>query len=218
MVQQQAQGAPTTEDVLRSIPDKAAEFGWSNHALQEAVSTAGGDSFLAYRLFPNGIADAVEQWCEQIDNDMLAACPPERLNTMKVRVRIATLLEERFRLLQPHKQAVRNLLGYFALPWNAASGAHRLAKTADVMWQAAGDDSTDYNYYTKRGLLAAVYSSSLFFWIQQPEDAPFTELEAFIQRRLDEVLQIPACKSQLEQHISGLFPWPEMIREAFGKK
>ena len=47
------------------------------------------------------------------------------------------------------------------MPQNAALGARLLYRTVDTAWYAAGDTSTDWNFYTKRGLLAAVYAAAL---------------------------------------------------------
>jgi ubiquinone biosynthesis protein COQ9 len=40
-----------------------------------------------------------------------------------------------------------------------------LYRTVDAIWYAAGDTSTDFNFYTKRATLAGVYSSTLLYWL-----------------------------------------------------
>jgi ubiquinone biosynthesis protein COQ9 len=84
---------------------------------------------------------------------------------------------------------VRSGLSYFALPLNAAAGLTCLYRTVDAIWYAAGDKATDYNFYTKRALLAGVYSSTLLFWLNdKSEDSSATW--AFLERRIGEVLQV----------------------------
>ena len=39
------------------------------------------------------------------------------------------------------------------------------ANTVDAIWYAAGDSATDFNFYTKRGLLAAVYGATMLYWL-----------------------------------------------------
>ena len=61
----------------------------------------------------------------------------------------------------PH--CLHTLLQALALkahPSNASSSLLTFANMLDDMWYYAGDRSTDFNWYTKRGLLAAVYCST----------------------------------------------------------
>ena len=54
-------------------------------------------------------------------------------------------------------------------------GMKLLYSTVDAMWRAAGDTSTDFNFYTKRAILSAVYSSTLMRWLA-PQVSPFQPL------------------------------------------
>ena len=49
--------------------------------------------------------------------------------------------------------------------WRCASRGAR----ADLMWRIAGDTSTDFNHYTKRMTLGAVYGSTLLVVARRPE-------------------------------------------------
>ena len=47
-----------------------------------------------------------------------------------------------------------------AYPSNMPAALERLAIMFDDIWYHAGDRSTDFNWYTKRGILAVVYCST----------------------------------------------------------
>lgn len=47
-----------------------------------------------------------------------------------------------------------------ALPPNIPSSLETLALMVDDIWYMAGDKSTDINWYTKRALLASLYTST----------------------------------------------------------
>ena len=47
-----------------------------------------------------------------------------------------------------------------AFPLNIPSSLENLGLLVDDIWYFAGDRSTDMNWYTKRALLAALYSSA----------------------------------------------------------
>jgi ubiquinone biosynthesis protein COQ9 len=82
------------------------------------------------------------------------------------------------------------------LPNHAADGARAIWRTADAIWTALGDSSRDYNWYTKRATLAAVYSSCLLYWLgdQSPN---FAATRAFIGRRIDNVMRFEEVKARI---------------------
>ena len=86
---------------------------------------------------------------------------------MKIRERIATAVKTRLAVLKPHKEAARRAAAFLSLPMHAALGAKLVYRTVDAMWRAAGDTSTDFNFYTKRGILAGVYGSTADALVQR---------------------------------------------------
>ena len=58
------------------------------------------------------------------------------------------------------------------------------------MWRTAGDTSTDYNFYTKRATLSAVYSATLLAFLAD-NSADMAKTEAFLDRRLADIARIP---------------------------
>jgi ubiquinone biosynthesis protein COQ9 len=64
-----------------------------------------------------------------------------------------------------------------------------LYRTVDAVWNAAGDASVDINFYSKRALLAGVYSATLLYWLEDTSEghgATWT----FLEQRLDNVVRI----------------------------
>jgi ubiquinone biosynthesis protein COQ9 len=97
-------------------------------------------------------------------------------------------------ILVPHREAVRRSLTLMALPQNLPLGATLLYEVVDTLWHAAGDSSTDFNFYTKRGLLAGVYAATTLYWLDDRSEGN-AATEAFLERRLAEVQAIPRLKS-----------------------
>ena len=77
-----------------------------------------------------------------------------------------------------------------------ALAAKVVYRTVDALWHAAGDTATDFNIYTKRGLLAGVYAATVLFWIndRSPDSA---ESWAFLDRRIDEVMRVPPALARI---------------------
>jgi ubiquinone biosynthesis protein COQ9 len=71
-------------------------------------------------------------------------------------------------------------------------------RTVDTMWRAAGDTATDWNFYTKRILLAGVYGSTVLFWLND-ESKGFAETWGFLDRRIADVLRVPRATQRLSR-------------------
>ena len=184
--------------------------GWTGRALRAGAADLGLDPALAANAFPGGPAELLEAFSADIDRRMLAALEARDLKAMKHRHRVATAVRARLELLAPQREAVRRGLSFLTLPRNAALGAKCLYRSVDAIWHAAGDTSTDYNFYTKRLLLAGVYSATLLFWLND-ESEDFSETWAFLDRRLAEVIKIGGGLGRV---LGGLLDLPDRILRA----
>lgn len=177
--------------------------GWSRRSLRAAAADAGLEPGLARRLFPRGGDDLLvhlERWA---DRQMMARVDSEALQSLPIRERIARLVRARLEVLSPHREALRRATAARLLPGNALAGAASLWHTVDLMWALAGDRADDFSFYTKRSLLAAVWSSTFLFWLDDRSD----DLEAtwaFLDRRIDNVMQIGRLRSRIEERLQGL--------------
>ena len=87
-------------------------------------------------------------------------------------------------------------MALLALPHHAPDGARAVWHTADTIWTALGDTSRDFNWYSKRATLSAVYSSALLYWLG--DDTPgASATREFIGRRIDNVMQIEDVKARI---------------------
>ncbi len=179
----------TRKRLLEAALDHAAFDGWSAVTLRRAAADIGLSQAEAENAFPRGARDLIEFFNNEIDQAMLEALEREDLSELRVRERISLAVRTRLDLLLPHREAVRRGLVFLALPMNAGLGSRFVWRTADAMWWAAGDTSTDYNYYSKRALLAGVYSSTLLVWLDDQSDGQ-ADSWAFLERRIGEVLNI----------------------------
>jgi ubiquinone biosynthesis protein COQ9 len=75
---------------------------------------------------------------------------------------------------------------------------------ADEIWHHAGDTSTDYNYYTKRGLLSQIlFHTSLFMKGNDGYDP--AELRAFLGRDVQRVFAVMRPVTSLKTAFSKRF-------------
>jgi ubiquinone biosynthesis protein COQ9 len=173
------------EAVLAAALPHAAFDGFSDSVLQKAGSEAGVGKTELARLFEHGAISLVEFFSTHSDAEMEKRLAGMDLKSMKIRERIATAVRTRLAILKPHKEAARRAAAMLALPMHAALGARLMYQTVDAMWRAAGDTATDFNFYTKRGILAGVYGSTAMRWFNDTsaDEKPTEEFLAARQRR-----------------------------------
>lgn len=163
--------------------------GWSDTTIEAAARQAGINLGELIRATPGGIIQIIDQWMLNTDHELHLFAMANNLSALKIRERIAALVMYRLEILLPHREAVRRTVSYLLLPWNLHQNLKLLHRTVDLMWQLAGDTSTDYNWYTKRILLAGVYSSTLIVWLNDGTPGLQTTRD-FLKRRIENVLAI----------------------------
>ena len=179
--------------------------GWRMKALKLGAADLGLPPDRALRAFPYGALQAAERFADYVDRRMLAELDRLDMESMRVRERVAAGVRLRLQALGPHREAVRRLLSFLALPGHTGAAAKMTCKTVDAIWYAAGDTSADFNYYSKRGLLLPVYTSTLLYWLGDDSDG-FAETWGFLDRRLAGVMKIPAWRAKLARKLTHP-PW-----------
>lgn len=177
------------------LPRHAAFDGWRREAVTMAAEQCGIDADIATLAFPGGAMEMIDAWFESIDSRMREALPQEKLATLSIRMRITTLVETRLTLLGRDREALRRAQAVMAMPRNAAAAARLGWRAADVMWRAAGDETTDLNHYTKRLTLAGVYAATLLVFVGD-ESEDWAETRAFLARRIEGVMRFERAKAQ----------------------
>lgn len=170
--------------------------GWTMRALRRGLASIGQDPEDAPLLFPGGAADMIEAYCDLADRRMEAGAAGLGLDTMRLSQRTRAVIALRLAQNRPHKEAVRRALAVLALPSNVRTGLLCTARTVDAIWHVAGDRSTDISWYTKRAILAGVYTTTLLFWLRDPSEDDSAAL-AFLDRRLAGVGRIGRMRQRI---------------------
>lgn len=181
------------ESALKIIPFD----GWCQDLLNKAEQGVDIASGATNVLFPGGIIDFFEYYIEEVDRKMLYRYENSVDQHMKAHQRIGQCIISRMEVLAANKDVAARALAFLAMPMNYTLSLRILWKTVDLIWYEAGhDQSTDFNHYTKRAILAGVYSSTILYWIND-ESKNFTKTIGFLDRRLGDVHKIYKAKKNL---------------------
>ncbi len=191
---------PTPLEQLRrrlalAVGENAVFDGWTQQAVDAAAAQLGVDPVQARLAIPKTQAGMIDVYIQEVDRALEAWFTPERLSGLKIREKIRGLVWRRLEIQAPAREALRRGLAILAMPQNAPLAMRISWRTADLMWRIAGDTSTDFNHYTKRLTLGAVYGSTLVAWLDDQSEA-FADTDAFLDRRIDDVMQFEKWKAQ----------------------
>jgi ubiquinone biosynthesis protein COQ9 len=178
-----------------AVGENAVFDGWTRAAVDSAAGQLGVDPLQARLAMPKGQAAMIDLYIQEVDRALEAYFTPERLAKLKIREKIRALVWRRLEIMGPAREAVRRALAILAMPQNLPLGLRISWRSADLMWRIAGDTSTDFNHYTKRMTLGAVYGSTRLVWLDD-ESEGWTETAAFLDRRIDDVMRFEKFKAE----------------------
>jgi len=163
--------------------------GWTWEGLENAAKQAGYDTNMIAAVFPDRLSSGVEAFADWADRQMLLKLDSLNPEDMRVRDRVRAGVLARLEVLQPHKEEERTAIAYWAFPGRSLRAARIVWRTADRIWNWAGDEAKDYNHYTKRGLLSGVLVSTTLAWLDEG-DEDMERTKAFLDRRIENVMKL----------------------------
>ncbi len=192
--------------------------GWTRRALARGLADIGAPPDEADLLFPGGAVALVEAFCDLADRRMTEdVATPDRSGNLPddltgpgaakgLTARVRAVIALRLAQNRPHREAVRRAVSVLAMPMHARQAAGCTVRTVDAIWHAAGDRSTDFSWYTKRALLAAVYGATLLYWLRDAGAEDDAATLAFLDRRLTDIGRIGKLRGRAEAALQRVMP------------
>jgi ubiquinone biosynthesis protein COQ9 len=202
--------------VLEAALEHAGQEGFTDTVLARAGDEAGLSKTELARLF-DGPSSLIDVFFASVDSEMEKRLAKAKLPTLKIRERIIKAVETRLDIVRPNKGAARRASAFLTLPPHAALGARLLYRSVDAMWRAAGDTSTDFNFYTKRAILAGVYTSTLVRWFNDDSESE-TVTREFLAARIKNVMQFEKFKAEVKDRFAGLPSLGEILSNLSGHR
>jgi len=192
-------------ELALAVGENAMFDGWTRAAVDSAAGQLGIDPVQARLAMPKTQAGMIDVYIQEVDRALEAWFTPQRLKPMKIREKIRALVWHRLEIMGPAREAVRRALAILAMPQNVPLALRAGWRSADLMWRIAGDTSTDFNHYTKRMTLGAVYGSTLLVWLEDQSEG-WSETAAFLDRRIDDVMRFEKFKAEWRGSSEHLSP------------
>eukprot|EP01083_Nonionella_stella_P131450 399367_1 len=124
----------------------------------------------------------------------------------RIRMRIPDIirasLKTRLEIQAPYMSNWQQGMGLGAQPTQVLETINDILMMIDEVWHIAGDKSSDTNWYTKRMLLAGVYTSTELFMLMDKSPG-YSDTWKFLDRRLEDAVALGGVPDQIERYVSG---------------
>ena len=181
--------------MLAALPNVAFD-GWSNSTFVAACREADISERKARLFCPRGALDLAIAFHKWGDDQFEIAFEKKKISELRIREKIKKAVELRIKIASD-KEAVRRGVVLFALPIHAFEGSRLIWDTSDLIWELIGDNSEDYNWYSKRAILSGVYASTVLYWLGDNSEGS-EETWHFLDRRIEDVMKFETAKVQLK--------------------
>ena len=190
--------------ILKAMLPIAAFDGWTAKSLKDAVGKTDLPKGAADLYFPEGPLEVIAFWSEEMNraaaNDMAALDH----SGMKIRDKVTAGVLARLYAIGPHEEAARRAAARLSLPDAMGQGPKHIWSSADIIWRAIGDTSTDANYYSKRTILSGVITATMAVWLSEIDpDKP--KSRAFLDARIANVMKFEKAKWEFKSKTKN---WP----------
>ena len=108
----------------------------------------------------------------------------------------------RFKSNEKDKALLKKTTLSLLLPHHYHLSTKALYNTVNHIWYSAGDNSTDFNFYTKRAILAQVLSITNLHWLNNDD---LKDTISVLDKQLKLISKIPKIKKKIKD-VSKIFP------------
>ena len=178
--------------ILQKLKKIVSDEGWSEKVLKQLLQNGVEKSDLV-TFFQYDYKELLKYSLEELNKSLEKEINKINIINYSLNKRIKKILMYRFNILNNDKEFYKKTFYHLLIPSNNKIMKSSLYKSVDTMWYLAGDNSTDFNFYTKRLILAVIYVNALFVLFNKN----FDEVESNIERNLKKISKIPKIKDRI---------------------
>ncbi|XP_049661033.1 ubiquinone biosynthesis protein COQ9, mitochondrial [Accipiter gentilis] len=226
---QESEDYESEEQLQHRILTAALEFvpqhGWTAEAIAEGAKTL-GLSVAAAGMFHSDGSELILHFVSQCNTKLSELLEQEQKLVQLGKAEkkptdqfLRDAVEARLRMLIPYIEKWPQALSILLLPHNIPSSLNLLTSMIDDIWQYAGDQSTDFNWYTRRAVLTGIYNTTELVMMQD-SSPDFEDTWRFLENRVADAMNMGNTANQVqstgEAVVQGLMGAAVTIRNLAG--
>ncbi len=190
-------------DILTAALQHIPFDGWTVKSLKQAVQDAGLPQGAEALYFPGGVIELIQFWSEEGDRLALEAIETRSMKNMRIRDKITECVWIRLSQMDGQEEVARRAMSRLSFLDTIGKAPQHIWASADMIWRAIGDTSTDGNYYSKRTILSGVIGASIVSWLSDMSEDK-AKARAFLDGRIDNVMQFEKVKASARKRRAGM--------------
>ena len=179
-------------NILNITKEIISSKGWSENLIKLLVKQGVNSSDLLVS-FNNDYKKILLFSLEELNYSLENKIKKINIINIPTHKRIKKILNLKIEIMNEDKLFYKKTFYHLLLPQNSKIMKKNLYKSVNSMWYFAGDNSTDFNFYTKRLILTAVYVNALFVFFNKDNFSA----EQNIDENLKRLSRIPKLKDRL---------------------
>uniref|UniRef100_A0A8D2DML9 Ubiquinone biosynthesis protein n=1 Tax=Sciurus vulgaris TaxID=55149 RepID=A0A8D2DML9_SCIVU len=189
--------------ILTAALDFVPAHGWTAEAIAEGAQSLGLSSAAASMFGNDGselILHFVTQCNARLSHELEEQQKLVQLGQAEKRKTdqfLRDAVETRLRMLIPYIEHWPRALSILLLPHNIPPSLSLLTSMVDDMWHYAGDQSTDFNWYTRRAVLAGIYNTTELVMMQD-SSPDFEDTWRFLENRINDAMNMGHTAKQVK--------------------
>ncbi|KAM9288395.1 ubiquinone biosynthesis protein COQ9, mitochondrial [Morus bassanus] len=211
--------------ILTAALEFVPEHGWTAEAIAEGAKTL-GLSVAAAGMFHSDGSELILHFVSQCNTKLSELLEQEEKLVQLGKAEkkptdqfLRDAVEARLRMLIPYIEKWPQALSILLLPHNIPSSLSLLTSMIDDIWHYAGDQSTDFNWYTRRAVLTGVYNTTELVMMQD-SSPDFEDTWRFLENRIADAMNMGNTAQQVqstgEAVLQGLMGAAVTIRNLAG--
>jgi len=197
-------------DILQAMLPIVVFDGWNQKSLRASIKSINLPEGSEELYFPEGALEVIRFWHDQMNEFVKSNLESLNKSEMKIREQVTAGVLSALESIGSNEEAMRRAIIRLSLPNAAVQGPTYLWSLADSIWRAIGDRSTDYNYYTKRTILAGVLGSTITVWISD-SDQNKVKTKLFLDARISNVMSFEKSKFKIVEKINNIPNFAEIL-------
>ena len=197
-------------DILQAMLPIVVFDGWNQKSLRASIKSINLPEGSEELYFPEGALEVIRFWHDQMNEFVKSSLESLNKSEMKIREQVTAGVLSALESIGSNEEAMRRAIIRLSLPDAAVQGPTYLWSLADSIWRAIGDRSTDYNYYTKRTILAGVLGSTVTVWISD-SDQNKVKTKLFLDARISNVMSFEKSKFKIVEKINNIPNFAEIL-------
>ncbi|XP_065497215.1 ubiquinone biosynthesis protein COQ9, mitochondrial [Caloenas nicobarica] len=189
--------------ILTAALEFVPEHGWTAEAIAEGAKTLGLSAASA-GMFQNDGSELILHFVSQCNTKLTELLEQEQKQVQLGEAEKKPLdqflrdaVEARLRMLIPYIEKWPQALSILLLPHNIPASLNLLTSMIDDIWHYAGDQSTDFNWYTRRAVLTGVYNTTELVMMQD-SSPDFEDTWRFLENRVADAMNMGNTANQVQ--------------------